>query len=1122
MKKLMNNFKRIIVYIVLSIISLSYVNADLLSNKGMLTGVASDITAKHIGSGGGGSMFAIAIHPTDEENIYISNDMGLVSHTLDGGKNWKMVPGMYQIRFIQFDKKNPNTLWAGGGSGLYKSIDGGVHWNYSFKISNYNANLGAIGIDPTDSNILYVAEGFLSRIKIPWVRGKVWKSTDGGENWKELTRPGGILGNAGDPGVDSNYNRNYSTIIIDPKSSYAAGKGHSRVYLVGQDAIFKTENAGESWKDISFFSRGQGSEMVLVEKNNKSVLFASVIPVTGEVKGGIYRSDDNGESWEAKNSGLDSIISRLKSRNKRIKNNSKFSLMIAHGLSDPNRLYVGSWQGLAKSTDMGESWVQTTLAETKYIRHASGKFMGIPSTSRINHSKTFFGGIDNFMIMRVSDSNPDLVIFTDNKDVHITQNGGSSWESALFDYTERFEDTDNVIPTLPEGSPKNRYTHKMKARGAQTTVNTDAAIDPFDSNVYYATYMDMGMQISRDGGESWEHPSNGIPENGHAWSILVDPAREGYIWVSAREKGGIYLSTDKGETWSDRSIGDTSVGKVADMVLDSRSSISNRLLYAATENKGIYKSINGGKSWHKVLDKGGLEIKLDPSNADIVYAGTNTGIYKSTDKGENWVRLVSSDIGKVHNMSIGKENRIYVVSNKPNDSNFWSLRKLWKSEDGGVTFIDITPHFMHFIGAVEVNPDNPEYIYIANFLKHQTQQSDKLIMARSKNGGVTWEQIGENFAFAMGTDIYINPKNHQQVLFSTRFALIEILDENISNVDAPDTTKPVIFLKGNSSMSIPIGEIYIEKGATANDNIDGNITGKIRISGIVNSEAAGKYYINYDVNDSAGNAATRVVRTVIVTKKDEPDTTKPVIILNGSSSVSIPIGETYIEKGATASDNIDGNITGKIRISGIVNSEAAGKYYINYDVNDSAGNAATKVVRTVIVTKKDENNLLDQIYEDAEDGLVTRWRVYGNQSGEAKVSNVYDSKRKSHVIELSGDHQNDAYILGGRRDSRKWNNTTAKNIRWSMNYTENVSIYISIKTVKGTRSLKYTNSDRNYGATRGHIHHGLGSNIIDGTWRTFNRDLEADLKEFEPDNSIIAVNAFSVRGSGRFDDISLY
>src|SRR5207249_5242882 len=104
------------------------------------------------------------------------------------------------------------------------------------------------------------------------------------------------------------------------------------------------------------------------------------------------------------------------------------------------------------------------------------------------------------------------------------------------------------------------------------------------------------------------------------------------------------------------------------------------------------------------------------------------------------------------------------------------------------------------------------------------------------------------------------------------------------------------------------------------------------------------YTVTYNVSDTAGNAATQVTRTVNV-----GDTTPPVITLRGSTSVSVEIGSTYTDAGATASDNVDGNITSKIVTFNPVNTALVGTYTVTYNVSDAAGNAATQVTRTVNV-----------------------------------------------------------------------------------------------------------------------------------------------------------------------------
>ena len=157
------------------------------------------------------------------------------------------------------------------------------------------------------------------------------------------------------------------------------------------------------------------------------------------------------------------------------------------------------------------------------------------------------------------------------------------------------------------------------------------------------------------------------------------------------------------------------------------------------------------------------------------------------------------------------------------------------------------------------------------------------------------------------------------------------------------------------------------------------------------------------------------------------------------------------------------------------------------------------------------------LYEDAEDGVTTRWKT----SSSATILNEFDTDKNSSVITLIGNGLEDTYTLGGQRGTSRWNNKTEKILSWSMNYSEKYAVIIALSTTKGTRFLQYENKDVDLGVYRGKIHYGLGSDTIDGTWRTFTRNLEADLRNFEPSNSIIAVNAFIVRGSGKVDDIKL-
>lgn len=162
----------------------------------------------------------------------------------------------------------------------------------------------------------------------------------------------------------------------------------------------------------------------------------------------------------------------------------------------------------------------------------------------------------------------------------------------------------------------------------------------------------------------------------------------------------------------------------------------------------------------------------------------------------------------------------------------------------------------------------------------------------------------------------------------------------------PDSTPPVITLIGASTINLNVNDTYNELGATATDNLDGDISANVIITGTVNTAVAGTYFVNYNVSDSSGNAAAQVTRTVNV----NADTTPPVIVLIGSATINLTVGDSYTDQGATATDNIDGDITSNIVVVNNVNTGLAGSYSVTYNVSDAAGNAATEVVRTVNVS----------------------------------------------------------------------------------------------------------------------------------------------------------------------------
>jgi hypothetical protein len=210
-----------------------------------------------------------------------------------------------------------------------------------------------------------------------------------------------------------------------------------------------------------------------------------------------------------------------------------------------------------------------------------------------------------------------------------------------------------------------------------------------------------------------------------------------------------------------------------------------------------------------------------------------------------------------------------------------------------------------------------------------------------------------------------------------------------------DTVKPVITLLGDAEVNVEADTVYTDAGATASDDVDGDLTASLVVSGEVNTAVLSAYTLTYNVSDVAGNAADPVTRTVHVV-----DTTKPVITLLGGAELAVEVGGTCTDAGATAIDSHDGDISANIVVSGSVNTAVVGTYLVSYDVSDAAGNAAETAVRTVrvVATAKpvitllgpaDTTVLLGQPYTDP--GATATDSYYGDLSSSIVVSGSVDT-----------------------------------------------------------------------------------------------------------------------------------
>ena len=140
----------------------------------------------------------------------------------------------------------------------------------------------------------------------------------------------------------------------------------------------------------------------------------------------------------------------------------------------------------------------------------------------------------------------------------------------------------------------------------------------------------------------------------------------------------------------------------------------------------------------------------------------------------------------------------------------------------------------------------------------------------------------------------------------------------------------MITLQGQVNVRINVGAEYQDAGARASDNLDGDITGSIEANGVVDSSKPGVYTITYSAKDQAGNVAIELTRTVTVIPMVVVDEVAPEIALIGEAQIRLEQGATYTDEGATAEDDIDGDLSDQILTENSVDVDVPGIYIITY------------------------------------------------------------------------------------------------------------------------------------------------------------------------------------------------
>jgi photosystem II stability/assembly factor-like uncharacterized protein len=311
---------------------------------------------------------------------------------------------------------------------------------------------------------------------------------------------------------------------------------------------------------------------------------------------------------------------------------------------------------------------------------------------------------------------------------------------------------------------------------------------PGEPSVYYMAAVNGGVWKSTDFGEVWRPIFDGAP-TGSVGALAIAPSNPEVLYVGSGEGlrrpdlsvgNGIYKSTDAGKTWEH--LGLRNGFQINALLVDP--SDANRVFaavmghpYGPNKERGVYRSLDGGKTWLQVLFKdentGAIDLAFDPQNPQIVYASLwasrrppwttggglslDGGLFKSTDGGTNWTQL-KGGLPSEHVGRIG----IGVAPSDPRRIYLWvqggSATGIYRSKDAGATWERVnseervTSRGDDFSG-VRVDPKDPETLYVANTSTY-----------RSKDGGKTFTAIKG----APGGDdyhtIWINPKDPRIIL----------------------------------------------------------------------------------------------------------------------------------------------------------------------------------------------------------------------------------------------------------------------------------------------------------------------------------------------------------------------
>lgn len=595
-----------------------------------------------------GSVGDIVVSPSNPDIIYVGSGEGLqrpdlsvgdgIYKTTDGGKTWSYLglKDAQQIGGMAIDPANPNRVFVAAlghpygpnaERGVYRTTDGGKTWD---KVLYKDENTGAIQvlIDPKDPNIIY-ADMWAGR-QGPWENGAwngpqsgLFKSTDGGNTWKQLTK--GLpttqqgLGRIGFCVAPSNTNRMYATVDAGPMGG-----------------IYRSDDAGESWTrtqpDGRLWGRGSDFAEIKTDPRNADIVYTVNI-VT-------WKSVDGAKTWEAYRGapGGDDYH------------------RIWINPDNPDIILLASDQGAIITVNGGKtfsSWYNQPTAQFYHV-----------STDNSFPYNVYGGQQESGSVGIVSRSNDGQITFRDWHPVGVEEYGYVAvdpldnnivYGGKITRFDKRTGQVQNISPEAVRGG---------KYRFLRTAPVLFSPVDPktlfFAGNVLFKTnngghsWQVISPDLSR---ETWDVPASvGIystddlkkmPRRGVIYTVAPSPKDINTIWAGT-DDGLIHVTKDGGQNW--RNVTPPEITAWSKISLMDASHFDANTAYAAVNRircddmrAHIYKTTDGGKTWTEIVN--GLPddpinvVREDPYKKGLLYAGSERAVYVSFDDGAHWQSL---------------------------------------------------------------------------------------------------------------------------------------------------------------------------------------------------------------------------------------------------------------------------------------------------------------------------------------------------------------------------------------------------------------------------------------------------------------------------------------------------